>query len=282
MHSTSGPAGRESSPASGQIPGLMSEAAPKILTPEYYQRLKAVEERHPWALAMRRLALDLLKRSMAAVARPKVLDAGCGAGLFLCKCGEELAGASLTGLDLSLDALREAQKHGLRRLAAARSGEVPFPLGAFDLVACQDVLQHLTPHEARQSLQEFGRVLRPGGRLLIRTAARRGLASKKHVDSADYRQWDPEQLGAALAEHGFEVEFMTRANWLPGLLADLRAYGRPRPEGDVGLSLDPASGAGWKGSLLAAYWALERRLVLGMGWRPGRGHTLLCLARKAR
>jgi SAM-dependent methyltransferase len=260
----------------------MSEAAPRILTPEYYQRLKAVEERHPWALAMRRLALDLLKRCTATVPQPKVLDAGCGAGLFLCKCGEELDGASLTGFDLSLDGLREAQKHGLRRLAAARSGELPFPSGLFDVVACQDVLQHLTPVEARQSLQEFARVLRPDGWLLVRTAARRGLAGKTHLDSADYRQWEPEDLAAALVEHGFEVEFMARVNWLPGLLADLRAYTRPRPEGDVGLSLDPASGAGWKGSLLAGYWALERRLVLGAGWRPGRGHTLFCLARKAR
>jgi SAM-dependent methyltransferase len=258
----------------------MSEAAPRIFTPEYYERLKAVEERHPWALAMRWLALDLLRRATDGVPQPKLLDAGCGAGLFLCKCGEEFAGATLTGFDLSLDGLRQAQGHGLRRLVAAHSGALPFPSTEFDAVACQDVLQHMTPTEARRSLQEFARVLRPGGRLLVRTAARRGLAAKKHLDSADYRQWEPETLGAALADNGFEVEFMARANWLPGLLADLRAYARPRPEGDVGLSLDPAGGAGWKGRLLAGYWALERRLVLGAGWRPGRGHTLFCLARK--
>lgn len=258
----------------------MSDAAPRILTPEYYRRLKAVEEQHPWALAMRRLALNLLRRSLDGVQQPRLLDAGCGAGLFLSKCGEELGGAALTGFDLSLDGLRAAQQHGLRRLVAARSGQLPFPSAEFDLVACQDVLQHLTPAEAGQSLQEFARVLRPHGWLLVRTAARRGLPGKEHLDTADYRQWEPEKLQAALLDHGFAVEFMARVNWLPGLLADLRAWARPRPRGDVGLSLDPQGGAGWKGSLLAAYWALERRLVLGAGWRPGRGHTLFCLARK--
>lgn len=260
----------------------MSEAAPKILTPEYYGILKAVEEQHPWALAMRSLALDLLRRCTDGVRQPKVLDAGCGAGLFLSKCGEELDGAALTGFDLSLYGLREAQKRGLLRLAAAHSGELPFPSGEFHVVACQDVLQHLTPIEAGQTLQEFARVLRPDGWLLLRTAARRGLPGKKHLDSADYRQWEPEKLQAALAEHGFEVEFLARVNWLPGLFADLKAWARPRPQGDVGLSLDPRGGEGWRGRLLAAYWTLERRLVLRAGWRPGRGHTLFCLARKAR
>jgi 2-polyprenyl-3-methyl-5-hydroxy-6-metoxy-1,4-benzoquinol methylase len=258
----------------------MSEAAPRILTPEYYERLKAVEEQHPWALAMRRLALALLRRCLNGVRQPKLLDAGCGAGLFLSKCAAELAGAELAGFDLSLYGLRAARKHGLRRLAAANSCDLPFPSGEFHVVVCQDVMQHLTAAEARQSLEEFTRVLRPDGWLLVRTAARRGLGRKKHLDSAGYRQWEPEVLAATLAEHGFEVEFLARVNWLPGLLADLRAYRSPRPQGDVGLSLDPQGGRGWQGRLLTAYWALERRLVLGTGWRPGRGHTLFCLAKK--
>jgi SAM-dependent methyltransferase len=260
----------------------MREAAPRILTPEYYERLKAVEEQHPWALAMRSLALDLLRRCADGIERPRVLDAGCGTGLFLLECGEQHAAAALTGFDLSLHGLRAAWQRGLRRLAAAHCVELPFPSGEFDVVVCQDVLQHLTPVEARQTLQEFARVLRPDGWLLLRTAARRGLPGKRHRDSAGYRQWEPEKLGPTLADHGFEVEFMACVNWLPGLWADLKALARPRPQGDVGLSLDPRGGAGWKRRLLAAYWALERRLVLGAGWRPRRGHTLFCLARKAR
>jgi len=147
---------------------------------------------------------------------------------------------------------------------------------------CHDVLQHLAAADAQRTLREFGRVLRSEGRLLVRTAARRGLPGKRHQDTSDYRQWEPATLSAALEDGGFEVEFMARVNWLPSLLADLKALGRPRPRGDVGLALNPYDGAGWKGGLLRKYWALERRLVVRAGLRPGLGHTLICLARKGR
>jgi len=260
----------------------MIEPAPRILSREYYERLKAVEEQHPWARAMRGLALDLLREGNAGAAPPVLLDAGCGAGLFLCEYEKEFNGAVVTGFDLSLDGLRVAQNRGLRRLASASAAELPFPGGEFDVVVCHDVLQHLTPGEAMRAVQEFARVLRPGGRLLLRTAARRGLFGKKHLDTPDYRQWAPEQLSEALIEHGFVVEFLARVNWLPGLLADLKALARPRPQGDIGLELDPQSGLGWKGRMLRAYWSLERRLVLRTPWRPGHGHTLFCLASKPR
>jgi SAM-dependent methyltransferase len=258
----------------------MSEAAPKILSPEYYERLRALEALHPWAQAMRRLSYDLLSRGIGGVQHPKVLDAGCGTGLFLSECGAEFDGPDLTGFDVSPYGLRAARALGLQRLAVADSGELPFGRGEFDAVVCHDVLQHLAAADAERTLREFHRVLRPNGRLLVRTAARRGLPGKRHQDTADYRQWEPATLSAALEDGGFEVEFMARVNWLPSLLADLKALGRPRPQGDVGLALNPHDGAGWKGSLLRKYWALERRLVVRAGWRPGLGHTLICLARK--
>jgi SAM-dependent methyltransferase len=258
----------------------MSEAAPKILTPEYYERLKAVEQRHPWTQAMRRLSFDLLERCCAGIRNPRLLDAGCGTGLFLSQCGEKLAGAVLTGFDLSLHGLQAARTLGLQRLAAASSGELPFADGEFHAVVCHDVLQHLTVDESQRTLLEFARVLRPGGRLVVRTAARRGLPGKRHQDANDYRQWEPATLSAALDHDGFEIEFMARVNWLPSLLADLKAWARPKPQGDVGLNLNPNDGAGWKGGVLTKYWSLERQLVLGTALRPGLGHTLICLAKK--
>ncbi|MEX2301642.1 MAG: class I SAM-dependent methyltransferase [Bryobacterales bacterium] len=258
----------------------MSEAAPKILSPEYYERLKAVEARHPWAKAMRRLSFDLLRRGLGGVQRPKVLDAGCGTGLFLRECGAKFDGPELTGFDVSPYGLQAARALGLQRLAVADTGELPFGAAEFHVVVCHDVLQHLAAADAGRTLREFARVLLPDGRLLVRTAARRGLPGKRHQDTADYRQWVPATLSAALEDGGFEVEFMARVNWLPSLLADLRALSRPRPQGDVGLALNPYDGAGWKGSLLRKYWALERRLVVRAGLRLGLGHTLICLARK--
>lgn len=253
--------------------------APKILTPEYYERLQAIERKHPWTRAMRRLSFDLLKRQAGGDRGLKLLDAGCGTGLFLTECSKEIPGAQPTGIDVSVHGLRAAQSLGVQRLAVADSAGLPFREAEFDAIACHDVLQHLAESHLERTLREFARILRPNGALVVRTAARRGLPGKRHRDSEDYRQWEPATLAAALKGQGFEVEFLTRVNWLPSLLADLKAAGRPRPKGDVGLNLNPNDGAGWKGSVLQNYWALERRMVLATGWSPG-GHTLIALARK--
>jgi hypothetical protein len=150
-----------------------------------------------------------------------------------------------------------------------------------NIVLCNDVLQHLTSTQADNALGEFWRVLRPSGLLLLRAAARRGLRSKKHQDTPSYQQWEPAKLRDALRQQHFEILFLALVNCLPSLLADLRAFWRQAPVGDAGLVL-PASLPGWKSALLTAYWRCEARLVVDYGWRPPAGHTVVCLARKAR
>jgi SAM-dependent methyltransferase len=40
-------------------------------------------------------------------------------------------------------------------------------IGPFDAVACNNALEHLYPHEVLKALQEFHRVLAPGGHAII-------------------------------------------------------------------------------------------------------------------
>ena len=115
---------------------------------------------------------------------------------------------------------------------------------------------------------------------MLRTAARRGLGAKKHVDSDDYRQWETTQVRALLTGAGLEPLLVARANWLPSLLADLRAMGRPQPVGDVGLVVEPAVPVGWKARLLEGYWRLEGGLLLGGIRSPGVGHSIVAIGRK--
>lgn len=102
-----------------------------------------------------------------------VVDVGCGGG-FTC---EFLAkrGARVTGVDLSEPSLEQARKH------AAQSGvqvtyrrasalELPFADASMDVVVCVDVLEHI-PQWA-DALQEFHRVLKPGGVFLFDTINR--------------------------------------------------------------------------------------------------------------
>lgn len=258
----------------------MEPQAPHIFSPEYYERLARLEQQHPWAAYMQRLAFALLDRYSTGGAPTRVLDAGCGAGYFTRLWQEHSRIPVAVGLDSSLGAVLLSRRRRLSHLTAGSVAALPFRSGVFDAVYCADVLQHLDRRAAAETAAELARALCPGGLLLIRTAARRGLGRKKHRDAADYQQWEPEKLRAHLEPCGLRVEWMSPVNWLPSLAADLRAYRRPAPAGDVGLGVALAPAGGFRQALLEAYWWVEAFILVRLRWRLPGGHTLLCVARK--
>lgn len=228
---------------------------------------------------MRRLEARLLNRFIPPAAGLRTLDAGCGAGIFLAELVALRGGAWAVGGDIAQPAVRLAMQTGVSRPLQFDVRRLPLAAESFDLVVSNDVLQHLGDAEAAAALAEAYRVLRPGGGLLLRTAARRGILWKRHQDSADYCQRNRPKMKRMLSEAGFEPRFTARVNWLPSILADLRALFAPRPAGDVGLELNPDE-ADWKAGILAFYWRWERRLLFGLGLRLPLGHTLVAFARK--
>ena len=261
----------------------MESEAPRIFSPEYYRRLDWIEQKHPWSRHMQRLALALLDR-FGGGSMTRILDAGCGAGYFTLMWREQSRPRLAVGLDSAFEGLALCRGRGLKDVVSGSVAALTFRTAVFDAVYCADVLQHLDPPAAARTLAEFARALRSGGLLLIRTAARRGIGAKKHRDTADYQQWEPEKLRAQLEPCGFRIEWMSLINWLPSLAADIRACRRPAPAGDVGLHVAaagaPSGPGGLSRLLLAAYWAMERVLLFRLGWRLPGGHTLMCVARK--
>ena len=95
------------------------------------------------------------------------LDVGCGTGFL----SLELAGRGhrVTGIDFAPQMLAEARKKAAGQGVAVRFEEgdaeqLPFAEGSFDLVMTRHVLWTL-PHP-EQAIDEWIRVLRPGGRLV--------------------------------------------------------------------------------------------------------------------
>jgi dolichyl-phosphate beta-glucosyltransferase len=120
--------------------------------------------------AWHRNRLNILEKALNSCACDRVLDAGCGSGLAL----NALAGRSrtLVGLDTSTECLRFAMRTSARERTGFARGtacRLPFRAGIFDLILFQEVIEHLPEKDARQSLSEFHRVLKPGGRLYITT-----------------------------------------------------------------------------------------------------------------
>jgi SAM-dependent methyltransferase len=98
----------------------------------------------------------------------RVLDAGCGPGLY----SEELLarGADLVAVDGST-AMVELARSRLGPQAQVVQADLgkalPFEKAAFDLIVCALVIHHLDDREA--CLREFFRVLRRGGHVVLST-----------------------------------------------------------------------------------------------------------------
>jgi ubiquinone/menaquinone biosynthesis C-methylase UbiE len=92
------------------------------------------------------------------------LDAACGTGrysIFL-----DSLGFAVTGIDLSEDMLRIAkQKNGSINYIRADLNRLPFADGKFNLVVCGLAIHYVK--NINKVMQEFSRVLRPGGHIVI-------------------------------------------------------------------------------------------------------------------
>jgi ubiquinone/menaquinone biosynthesis C-methylase UbiE len=96
------------------------------------------------------------------------LDAGCGTGFLSLELAAR--GHRVTGIDFAAAMLAQARRKAAERGAAIRFEEadaeqLPFKPATFDLVVSRHVLWTLPHPEA--AIDEWKRVLRPGGRLAV-------------------------------------------------------------------------------------------------------------------
>ena len=108
-------------------------------------------------------------RRVPAEAR-SLLDVGCHAGAFLAHCHEFFPEIALAGVDVDDRALDRARAAlPFAEIHKSGAGSLPFADASFDCLTCVEVLEHIPAEDRRQTLVEFRRVLRPGGRLILRT-----------------------------------------------------------------------------------------------------------------
>lgn len=142
-----------------------------------------------WFLKTETWRVHVLERAMADLVRliPRrlpsydvVVDVGCGSGYSLPKLAQRFLPRELVGVDIDAEMLAsarlEAEKAGLDvRLVEASSTRMPLPDNHADLLFCHQTFHHLVEQEA--ALQEFLRVLKPGGILLFAESTRRYIHS---------------------------------------------------------------------------------------------------------
>ncbi|MFO0945353.1 MAG: class I SAM-dependent methyltransferase [Planctomycetota bacterium] len=113
---------------------------------------------------------DKLLASAKIRPNARILDVGCGTGLFARRLAENFPHASVVGLDLSEGMLNKAAVNCAEvadrvELVKGDSENLPFNDGTFDLVTCIHSFHHYPNQE--KVVREMYRVLKPDGQVMI-------------------------------------------------------------------------------------------------------------------
>jgi len=147
-----------------------------------YNRVQAAEEFARWSESYDRSILQWLLfgpshramiRRLKSISegRPlRILDIGCGTGLFASRVREALPDSTVYGIDLVSGMLEKGKPRwefhaGSVFPVQGDSERLPFDSGSFDVVTCANSFHHYPRQE--RAIAEMRRVLRTGGRLMI-------------------------------------------------------------------------------------------------------------------
>ncbi|MBI5289144.1 MAG: methyltransferase domain-containing protein [Chloroflexi bacterium] len=151
--------------------------------------------------------LDLIRR-YAPLEGARILDIGCGLGVYVRKVRE--FSDRVVGIDIDAKRLREGAKT-TPALMLSVGEHLPFRDGTFDVVVLNEVIEHV--HDDRATMAEAFRAIRPGGHIVI---------------YAPNRLYPFETHGIYLGKR-FVFGNMPFVNWLPNplrnrLVPHARAY----------------------------------------------------------
>jgi SAM-dependent methyltransferase len=153
-----------------------------------------------------------------------VLDAGCGRGRMplYYKARPGVPPVTFIGVDVSDERIKDARVKGsYAEIIKSGIETLPFETGSFDVIVCEQVLEHLDDAALESALSEFNRVLRPDGRLIagvpvytdpelwikpIWLGARAVLAKITGSTPDHEQQFSVRTFKKLLRRHGFAVE----------------------------------------------------------------------------
>lgn len=119
------------------------------------------EPSYIWRAGQQR-RLEMIMASVGERLQGKVLENGCGVGMYVHNlephCGTVL------GMEFDLERAREARLLSENVLGSA-SEFLPFPSCSFDVILSHEVLEHV--QDDRRAVMEMVRTTKPGGRIVI-------------------------------------------------------------------------------------------------------------------
>ncbi len=176
--------------------------------------------------------LPLFRKLFSSSRRtPRILSLGCGTGADIDTLSE--AGFAMTGIDCGARSTAWSNRRRKERLLLANGKYLPFESGSFDAVYCGCVFPHVgtvgDSHKVRPSYAEeraqlageMGRVLRPGGYVVVSSPNRLFPVDLFHGRSSEHRlprlspRSDPFLLSFSDYKNLFEPADCTEFKLLP-------------------------------------------------------------------
>ncbi len=238
----------------------------------HYKDISENQDKLWWYLGMKAINKSLLDKYLSKKDL-KILDAGCGPGAMLPTLAMY---GNVIGIDLSDDALKYARKRGM--VQKGNILNLKFADETFDLIVCMDVLYHTWVVNEKKALEEFNRVLKRGGILLIREPAYNWLRGREDVGSLTKRRFSKDRLEFLVKKSSFKILKITYVNFfLFPIVLILRIRSSLSPEnikGSSDFSLPPK----FINNLLLCLLKIEAFLIKNI-YLPF-GSSLICIARK--
>ena len=169
--------------------------------------------------AWHREKLELLDWFFSVAQGERVLDVGCGSGVFAHRLAAH--GCDVLGVDANPRAVAYARATFAANGLAFREGyldALDLPSASFDAATCMEIVEHVEPFQVAELLATLHRVLRPGGRLLLSTPNYRGVwpavewladrfGSTARMDADQHiNRYHRRRLCEALRKGGFTIE----------------------------------------------------------------------------
>jgi SAM-dependent methyltransferase len=110
--------------------------------------------------------IEALLRDVPVTDKPRLLDVGCWDGAFTARCATAVDAKGVAGIEVYEGPARDAEGRGIEVARIDLEAErFPWPDESFDVVVCNQVLEHLK--NIWLPMSEIHRVLKLGGRALL-------------------------------------------------------------------------------------------------------------------
>lgn len=166
----------------------------------YESKYHRLEENNWWFRGRR----DIICSHLESVDKDaRILDIGCSSGVLLENL-QKLGYTDIWGLDISPQAVKISKSRGLVNVSVGDGISPPYDDEFFDVIVASDVIEHIQNDDA--ALDEWNRILKPDGFLLLFAPAFPSLWSAHDVANRHYRRYTDSTLAQKVKTSGFLIK----------------------------------------------------------------------------